>query len=147
MIPERHLVKKGTILYLGHNATTHTCPEKFMYSGQMNSDSDYKFFVGYYTTDENTAEGYARCFSQNNGWVNKYTVRDDFTILDLTDDQLHYDADEVAQEFCESGGGYYIKWSPTVDEFALCNPWHFLQYIGSKQCIGNGKFLPYSCDT
>jgi len=138
-------VPRGKILYLGHNQSVDTCPEKFLYAGQTFAEKSHEYFVGYFSSYVDAAEGYARCFGAERGWVNKYIAEDDFYVLDLSNDQIYYDADEVAAEFCPTGGGYYIKWSATSDEYALCNPWKFLKYLGSKKCLKNNKFSEYVC--
>lgn len=138
-------VKKGTELYLGHNASAETCPEQFLYEGQLASKKVYKYFVGYFTSFEDVANKYARCFGQNRGWVNKYRANRDFTLIDITDEFLHYEADEVEKEFCSDYGGYYIEWSRDADEYAICDPWNYLDYVNSKRCLKTGTFSEYIC--
>jgi hypothetical protein len=145
MIP-RKIVEKGDILYMGHNGDTSTCPKAFLYTGQSMSEKDVAgIYVAYLSSYEDVAEGYARCVASGRGWVNKYIAKKQFSVLDISDEFLHYDAEEVEKEFCLQGGGYYIKWSESSDEFALCNPWNFLEYVGSRPCIRHGKFGEYKC--
>jgi hypothetical protein len=134
----------GTVLYLGHNTLTSSCPAQFLYSGQnANNNKSFRHFVGYYTTNEATAEGYARCFQGSRGWVNKYIVREPIGLVDVTDEFTHYEPDEVEQLFCP--GGYYIQWAPGIDEISLCDPWNYLEYVGSKPCLSVGYFGQYTC--
>lgn len=141
----RKVITKGTILYLGHNANVNECPSPFHYQGQSASSHPDDLYVAYFSSYEGAAEGYARCIGPGKGWVNKYVAKHNFSLLDISDEMLHYDAEEVAAEFCPKGGGYYIKWSSTSDEYAICNPWNFLEYYGSKKCIKHGKFSEYEC--
>ena len=142
------LIPKGTILYLGHNAKTDTCPEVFFYEGQKNKSAlKAKYFVGYFTIDEPTAEGYAQCFKPDRGWVNRYIVKEDFLLYDVTDEMTHYEPEEVETLYCEKYGGYYIEWVPDIDELAICDPWKFLEYKGSRACQGHRKFSEFRCIT
>ena len=144
---DRKKLKVGNILYLGHNGDTDRCPYPYRYEGQLGKQIEDGVYVAYFSSYENVAEGYARCVGKGKGWVNKYEVTKPFSVLDMSDDMLHYDADEVAEEFCPTGGGYYIKWSDTSDEYAICNPELFLKYVGSKKCISHGRFeKEYVCD-
>jgi len=141
----RKEIPKGTYLYLGHNAAVDKCPDPFFYSGQTSGERP-SLYVAYFSSYENVAEGYARCIGPGRGWVNKYRVEKTFSVMDISDEMLHYDAEEVAKEFCPAGGGYYIKWSSDSDEYALCNPWNFLEYLGSKRCVKHGSFASrYEC--
>lgn len=143
---KRKIIPKGTVLYLGHNSTIDACPKPFFYTGQRGFEQESDVYVAYFSSYEDVAEGYARCIGPGNGWVNKYITKATFDVLDISDEMLHYDAEEVADEFCPTGGGYYIKWSENSDEYALCNPWVFLDYQASKKCIKHGKFGKYECD-
>src|SRR5688572_19646889 len=110
------ILHPGTVLYLGHNATTATCLEKFRYEGQnsANLGKFFQHFVGYFTTDETSAEGYARCLQAGRGWVNKYIVLNPVELVDVTEEMLHYEPDEVEKEFCNPHSGYFIQWTSTV---------------------------------
>lgn len=145
------ILPAGKILYLGTKEHTEQCPLTIEYEGQESlykgKDDDIMKHILYTTNDENTAERYATCFSCRSGWVKKYVIKKNLILPNISDDLLHYDADEVKKEFCDQNG-YYLKWSnnPLVEEIVICKPTEYLKYIGAKQCLGHGKFSDYKCN-
>ena len=142
-------IPKDKILFLGTKEQTSSCPNKFTYEGQesreSNSNNSLKSII-YTTNDENTAEGYATCYGTVNGWVKKYIVHTDFNLPDISAEQLHYNSNDVKEEYCNNNG-YYLKWTqtPLIEEIVICNPKRYLTYMGSKKCEGSGKFSDYIC--
>lgn len=136
------IVTAGTVLFLGTNESREDVLSEFEYGGMLERKID-RINVIYLTSSERIAEGYARCFGTR-GWVKKYIVLRDFMLSDVTGDMLHYEADEVQDQWCSRGlNGYYIEWKKGDDEIALCSPQNLLKFIGAKFCKGHGIFSGY----
>ena len=55
----------------------------------------------------------------------------------------------MKENFChQNKNGYYLKWSenPLIEEIVICNPEEYLEYIGSKRCLGINCFSEYGCN-
>lgn len=143
-------IPKDKILFLGTKEYTNSCPNKFIYKGQesnnTNTNNVLKGII-YTTNDESTAEGYATCYGTVSGWVKKYIVNTEFNLPDISEEQLHYNANDVKKTYCENNG-YYLKWQnePLIEEIVICNPEKYLTYLGSKKCEGSGVFSNYMCE-
>jgi len=142
--PKRKRIRKGTLLYLGTGETTEIFPKHFIYGGMLDKEGQTLNII-YTSTSELNGEGYARCVGQNRGWVKKFVAKKDFFLVDETEEQLFYQANEIKDEgFCEKGTtGYYVLWSGTVDEIVICHPERVLDFVGAKRCLGHGKFSKY----
>ena len=134
-------VPAGTIMYSGSSEKTNRCPLAYKYKGQTGNHGT----LLYLSSDETAAEGYALCNGRKSGWVKKYKAVVDLELINVSEDQLHYEWDEVIDLICNKGkNGYYLDWGGTI-EYAVCKPSKFLKLIESKRCIGHNKFSQSTC--
>lgn len=131
------IIKKGTKLYNGINYPTNSCPPKYKYKNINN----YNKYILYTSSNRNSAKGYAQnCISNKYGWIREYRVKEDIILPDISEDQLHYEVEEVKKFFCDKGG-YYLAWrkinNSVIEEIVLCNPQKYLEHIRNHKCIGH----------
>ena len=138
------LVPEGTILYNGITLSTKNCPPKYAYKPE--DKGKFKYTILYTADSKNTAYGYASlCLNKNEGWIRKYRVKKDVELPDISKDFVHYDANEVEKDFCDSYG-YYLDWGgENGKEIVFCNPEKYLELIEISKCEGGGEFSKSNC--
>lgn len=134
-------LKANTILYNGITYPTGEVPPTFKY----NKKGNYDKLILYTGDDPNTALGYAAgCLSDKMGWIRKYKLLTDVTLVNVSEDQLHYEVDEVIKNFCDCNG-YYLDWGGKYGkEIVFCNPENKLQLIDLFKCVGKGQYKSYN---
>jgi hypothetical protein len=149
-------LKVGTILYTGstienahsiYNAALDNPivihnKDIFRYKGiSTYQPHTYKHYVAFFSTNINTAMGYALS-STSNGWINKYIVIEDITFY-------NYDGylivEEVAECVCEDHvKAIGVVYDETNNEFAICDPWNKLNYVGTAVINKNNKISNFN---
>lgn len=132
---KKKIIKKGTVLFNGVSLNHDKCPPKYKYQESNN----YSTYVLYTATDINSAKGYASsCVSEKLGYIRVYIVKKDIELSDISDNQLHYNVNNVKNIYCKNGG-YYLNWGNKAEEIVLCDPEKKLEYIGAYKCQGKQK--------
>ena len=135
----RYTLKKGTILYSGNSGKRNiqTLSDIFKYIGQRGEVSIKGEFVLYASSDYDTSKGYAFSCLNQTGFIHKFRVTRNII---LWEQSVFEDADEVAKCVCSALiKGIVVRYSKHHDEYALCSPEDYLEYISTQKCIGNGK--------
>lgn len=106
----------------------------------------YKHYVTYFSSNINTAIGYGECaINPSQGLVNKFRVKEDIPLLK---NGIYLEAKEVADCICEYPFvniknkhpkivGNYVSYgfnqynNSNDDEMSICDPWKYLEYMGS----------------
>lgn len=146
-------LNKNTILYSGSGQEHGMDLNPFKMKGQRQANTK-EGLIMFFTNHEDTAESYARCFSKDKSYINKYKVFRELNLIDLNYDenQMYMEVEDVAKvclSITENKNnnfdGIYIEYPSQFNgikifEIALCNPSKNLEHIGYKKCIGPSKF-------
>jgi len=141
---DKKTISAGTILYNGISTPTNKCPSKYKYKNKNNYDNKY---ILYTSDDFEVAKGYAlSCLSNEKGWIRHYVVKNNITLADISKDKLHYEVNEVINNFCDCDG-YYLDWGgKNGKEIVLCDPEKNLKFVGLYKCTGMGEYKKYNCN-
>ena len=135
---DKKIISAGTILYNGIKLPTNKCPPKYKY---RHNDTYSNKYILYTADDIDASRGYAAsCISNKVGWIRYYRVLNDIELADISADMLHYEVDEVINDFCECNG-YYLDWGGDHGkEIVFCDPKDKLEFMGVYKCSGGGKY-------
>lgn len=126
------IIKKNTILYSGNTGKRlpTTLDNVFKYIGQLGQKEIRGNFVSFYSTDYDTARGYALS-CQNNGYIHKFRLSKD---IEIYEQDVFLEASEIAECVCDQVKGIGIFYSDIKDEYGLCDAEDYLEYIETQKC-------------
>lgn len=141
-IDSPHKKYEGPVIDVSHEDT-------FKYRGQSGKKDFKGNYISYFSTDINTARGYA--INEYAGWINKFIVKKDVPIY-VTD--TFEDAPLIDKCICNFAyinkqfkkpeiaglGVLYDNLDPKIsqkNEYAICNSWNYMEYIGTTVISGS----------
>ena len=157
-----YVLDSGTVLYTGsrvedphtkYNAShkiTKTKEEIFNYTGMRSKTNTISNYVSYFSTNVETGKGYA--INPAFGWVTKFYTTKPIYVYKL---DTFLDFEEVDECFCKFPktthdielNGIYVDYGfmngVDQNEFAICNSWEYMDYMGTAIMEKNRELLPF----